>query len=179
MKPHQIESVLSRRQVIQTSAVTAVAERLERSGFEAWVVGECLHALCTGTSPRAFELSTSAPAERSLQLFPSAVPTQARHGIVTVPGLETVDLIPFQRGSRLEDDLGHRDFTILAMAWSPTHRRFLDPHEGQRDLAGRLLRCVGPARDRLEEDPLRALRATRLVAEHGYRVDPELEAQHR
>ena len=157
-------------------AVTAIAQQLERSGFETWVVGDSLHALCIGASPPAFELATAASAEDSLQLFPNAVPTQPRYGIVTVPASVSVDLVPFQCGPRLRDDLEHRDFTMFAMAWSPSQQRFLDPYEGRQDLADGLLRCVGAAADRLREDPVRALRAARLVAEHGYRVDPSLAA---
>jgi tRNA nucleotidyltransferase (CCA-adding enzyme) len=157
-------------------AVSDVAQRLERSGLEAWLVGESLHALCCGSRPLAFEIATDAPAERSLEIFPNAIPTHSRAGVVTVPGPVCVDLVPFRCGPRLRDDLAHRDFTMLAMAWSPVREHFVDPHEGRRDLAEGLLRCVGRAAERLREDPLRALRAARLVAEHGYRIDPDLRA---
>jgi tRNA nucleotidyltransferase/poly(A) polymerase len=157
-------------------AVTAVVGRLERGGFEAWVVGDSLHALCIGAAPRAFEIATAAAAEDSLQLFPNAVPTQPRYGIVSVPAGASVDLVPFQSGAGLRGDLDHRDFTMFAMAWSPIQQRFLDPHDGRQDLSEGLLRCVGAATDRLQEDPVRALRAARLVAEHRYRVDRDLVA---
>lgn len=59
------------------------------------------------------------------------------------------------------DDLARRDFTINAMAIDEDGN-LLDPHHGHRDLEDRLLRCVGLATDRFNEDALRILRAMRF-----------------
>jgi tRNA nucleotidyltransferase/poly(A) polymerase len=59
------------------------------------------------------------------------------------------------------DDLARRDFTVNAMAISETGD-LIDPHGGQRDLEDRLLRCVGLASERFNEDALRILRAMRF-----------------
>lgn len=60
----------------------------------------------------------------------------------------------------LEEDLGRRDFTINAIAEGPDGA-LVDPYDGARDLAARVLRHVGPA---FAEDPLRVLRAARFMA---------------
>ncbi|MDR2871693.1 MAG: multifunctional CCA addition/repair protein [Xanthomonadaceae bacterium] len=60
----------------------------------------------------------------------------------------------------LEEDLSRRDFTFNAMA-EDEDGRLIDPYGGAGDLQARRLRHVGPA---FVEDPLRVLRAARLMA---------------
>lgn len=71
----------------------------------------------------------------------------------------------------LEQDLARRDFTINAIARSADGALF-DPFDGAGDIARRVLRHVGPA---FVEDPLRVLRAARLMARFaplGFAIDP-------
>jgi tRNA nucleotidyltransferase/poly(A) polymerase len=162
--------------------VVGVARRLSEGGFEAWLVGEPVHALLSSPMPTAFELSTTASPEACLDLFPNAVPTQGNRGIVTVPPGPAseprcpVDLVSRRSGGTVESNLSHRDFTIFALAWSPETGELRDPHGGARDATAGFLRAVGSPAERLSEDPVRALRACRVVAEHAYRVDPALES---
>ena len=70
----------------------------------------------------------------------------------------------------LEEDLQRRDLTINAMARA-ADGTLVDPHGGQRDLAARVLRHVGPA---FAEDPVRILRLARFAARFGnFNVAPE------
>ena len=72
----------------------------------------------------------------------------------------------------LEEDLERRDLTINAMARA-ADGRLIDPFGGQRDLANRVLRHVGPA---FSEDPVRILRLARFAARFGdFSVDPETQ----
>ena len=159
------------------AAVRETASRLEAEGFEAWIAGESLVRVLLGEDPAAFELATSATPERCLELFPSAVPTQPDRGIVTLPTSRApIDLASLRHGERVTDELAHRDFTILAMAFATSRDELCDPHGGRQDLEARRLRCVGSAHERLAEDPLRILRAARLVAEWGLVPVPEVEA---
>jgi tRNA nucleotidyltransferase (CCA-adding enzyme) len=61
------------------------------------------------------------------------------------------------------------------MALDLSSAELIDPHGGADDLEARRLRCVGEPEDRLREDPLRVLRAARLVSEWGFEADPQLE----
>lgn len=80
--------------------------------------------------------------------------------------------------SSLELDLQRRDFTINAMAYDGS--TLIDPHGGQRDLLERRIVSVGNPLERLQEDPLRILRAARLSAQLGFSIDSELaEAMNR
>jgi tRNA nucleotidyltransferase/poly(A) polymerase len=153
-----------------------VVETLAGAGHEAVLVGGCLRDLCLGRPVTDWDVATSAPPERVLELFPTAVPIGLRHGTVMVPSpAGPIDVTTF-RGPGLEGDLARRDFTVNAMAVAFAPARWLDPEGGFEDLRRRRLRAVGSARDRLAEDPLRALRAVRLAAELGLALDGELEA---
>lgn len=66
-----------------------------------------------------------------------------------------------------------RDFTINAIAWDPFTGALIDPHDGQRDLAKRVLRHTSAA---FVEDPLRVLRAFQLAARFELTLAPETVA---
>jgi tRNA nucleotidyltransferase (CCA-adding enzyme) len=72
----------------------------------------------------------------------------------------------------IEADLARRDFTINAVALDLISAERVDPFGGISDLESGLLRAVGDARLRFEEDPLRILRGAVLVARLGLEVDP-------
>jgi len=153
-----------------------VVDTLVAAGHQAVLVGGCVRDLLQGLPAADFDVATSAPAETCLALFPRAIPIGLTHGTVMVPSEDgPVDVTHF-RGATLEEDLAHRDFTINAMAYDPRARRLVDLHEGRADLAKGRLRAVGSAAERFAEDPLRALRAVRLVATLGVEADPTLEA---
>src|SRR3954469_7437191 len=84
-----------------------------------------------------------------------------------------VDLVRLRDGD-IAADLAARDFTINAMAEPLAGGELLDPHGGRADLEARRLRMVSPGA--LVEDPLRALRAVRLVTELDLELDPDTGA---
>ena len=70
----------------------------------------------------------------------------------------------------LEEDLARRDLTINAMA-RDRDGTLIDPHNGQRDIDGRMLRHVSPA---FAEDPLRVFRVARFAAQlPGFEIAAE------
>jgi tRNA nucleotidyltransferase (CCA-adding enzyme) len=78
------------------------------------------------------------------------------------------------RGSILED-LSRRDFTMNAIAMD-VQGNLIDPYNGQRDIEDELIRCVGSAKERFEEDALRMLRAIRFSVQLGFDWDNEIES---
>src|SRR5947209_12863627 len=77
-------------------------------------------------------------------------------------------------GTRLEDDLLRRDFTINAMARDPLNGHIIDLFGGRQDLEGQVLRAVGNEPDkRFDEDPLRLLRAVRFASQLDFTIEPE------
>lgn len=159
------------------ASVRHILDALSNAGHGAWLVGGCVRDLVRGERPSDFDVVTSAPPEEVLRIFPRAVPIGLRHGTVMIPTPDQpVDVTSFRAGPELADDLAHRDFTLNAMAYDPRRDELVDPHEGREDLARGRLRAVGSARERFAEDPLRALRAARLVAALGFEIDPGVEA---
>jgi tRNA nucleotidyltransferase/poly(A) polymerase len=157
-------------------AVRTLVDTLAAAGHEAYLVGGCVRDLVQGRTPVDFDLATSASPQAVLAVFATAVPIGLQHGTVMVPtDAGPVDVTSFRAGPRIEDDLGHRDFTLNALAYDPRRRVLFDPYDGLADLLKHRLRAVGSAPDRFAEDPLRALRAARLVSTLGLDLDPEVE----
>nr|NIU21827.1 tRNA nucleotidyltransferase [Actinomycetota bacterium]NIU70225.1 tRNA nucleotidyltransferase [Actinomycetota bacterium]NIW32111.1 tRNA nucleotidyltransferase [Actinomycetota bacterium]NIX24343.1 tRNA nucleotidyltransferase [Actinomycetota bacterium] len=93
--------------------VRAVLARLREAGHAAHLVGGCVRDLSRGRTSHDFDVTTPAPPDAVLALFPRAVPTGLRHGTVMVPTSSgPVDVTRYRRGPKLEDDLACRDFTI-------------------------------------------------------------------
>jgi poly(A) polymerase len=83
------------------------------------------------------------------------------------------DITPLQ-GARIEEDLAVRDFTINAMALPLSGGELVDPFGGERDLAARTLRVVGP--DAYARDRLRPLRLVRFATELEFEVESKTAA---
>lgn len=159
-------------------------ESLEKSGFAAYAVGGCVRDSLLGLTPHDYDLCTNALPEQTKAVFHDCrlVLAGEKHGTVTVVAPEgNVEITTFRteggyRDSRhpdwvkflpdIEGDLSRRDFTVNAMAYSPT-RGFADPFGGRADLQNRVLRAVGDPQARFREDALRILRGVRFSAKYG------------
>jgi Poly A polymerase head domain len=100
-------------------------------------------------------------------------PLSERHGAwrVVLDDGRTVDFTPLT-GS-IEDDLATRDFSINAIAERVGTGDVVDPYEGRRALAERVLQAVSETI--FADDPLRLLRAVRLEDELGFGLGDETE----
>ncbi len=74
------------------------------------------------------------------------------------------------RDDEIGKDLRRRDFTVGAIAVELDSGELVDPTGGLDDLAAGVLRQAGP--EAFTEDPLRLIRAARLVGQFGFEVDP-------
>ena len=171
----------------------AVVERLESRGYEAYVVGGCVRDSLLGRQPNDWDVCTNALPEDVLRVFRRfhVIKTGLQHGTVTVMSdKQPVEVTTFRIDghysdnrhpdavsfvSRVEEDLARRDFTINAMAYSPT-RGLVDAFGGQEDLAAGLIRCVGEPDARCNEDGLRIMRALRFAARFGFAIERETAA---
>ncbi|GAB3950517.1 CCA tRNA nucleotidyltransferase [Streptomyces sparsus] len=79
-------------------------------------------------------------------------------------------------GDSIEQDLVRRDFTVNAMAVALPEKTFIDPHDGLRDLASRVLRTPGTPQESFSDDPLRMMRAARFAAQLDFDVDEQVLA---
>lgn len=170
------------------ASVCRIAGALAAAGHPAFLVGGAVRDHLLGREPVDFDLATPAPPAAVLACFPEAVADDAAFGRVLVGDIDVLTLrreaeyrdrrrpsrVRFTTSLRL--DLARRDFTINAMAVDLVDGTLHDPLAGRADLARGLLRTVGAARRRLEEDALRILRAVRLRAELGLSYHPALAA---
>jgi len=158
--------------------------RLEVAGFAAYAVGGCVRDHVLGLQPLDYDLCTNALPEQIRQVFSDhrLVLAGLRHGtvaVVTEEGLIEITTFRTEGGyedtrhpdwvrfvDTIEQDLSRRDFTVNAMAFSPT-RGFADPFHGRQDLADGVLRCVGQPDLRFQEDALRILRGVRFAVRYG------------
>ena len=158
------------------SAVVQIGQKMVEAGHASFWVGPGLRDLLTAIPPSHFELSTDASLREILDRFPNGVLIENRRDSVMVPSRAgPVDVSPFRAGAHIEDDLAHRDFTINAIAYDIADRKWLDPYGGRADLEHGLVRAVRNARDRIDEDPIRALRGIRLAATRDWQLDQEVE----
>lgn len=166
--------------------VNRIIDTLEGAGYEAYAVGGCVRDSILGRTPDDWDITTSAKPEDCKRLFPRTVDTGIKHGTVTVllggEGFEVttyrIDGV-YEDGrhprevtftANLKEDLRRRDFTVNAMAYNE-RSGLVDIYGGMQDMENRVIRCVGDARERFDEDALRMLRAVRFSAQLGYRID--------
>lgn len=167
-----------------------VVDRLERYGYEAYVVGGCVRDSLLGRTPKDWDVCTNALPDEVLRVFRRfhVIKTGLKHGTVTVMvNHEPVEVTTYridgeytdnrhpdavQFVSDIEADLARRDFTINAMAYSPT-RGLVDAFGGQQDLVAQQIRCVGEPDARFNEDGLRLMRALRFAARYRFDIERE------
>lgn len=177
-------------------AVAGVLATLRKDGGEAVLVGGCVRDLVRGEAPIDWDIATSWPPEAVAERLPGSTWENA-FGTVTVihPGGDAGIEVTTYRveagyrdrrrpdtvrwGSSLGEDLARRDFTINAMAWLPDAEggggRLVDPFGGAADLEAGLLRAVGDADERLNEDALRLVRAVRFASRFDLQLDQPTE----
>jgi len=166
---------------------------LEANGFEAFVVGGCVRDSLMGVEPGDWDVCTSATPEEMQRCFAGyrVIETGLKHGTLTVRSHgENVEITTYRLDGeykdhrrpekvefvrKLELDLMRRDFTVNAMAYSP-QAGLIDLFGGQDDLRSRVIRCVGSAQTRFEEDALRLLRALRFAARFDFSIEPTTSA---
>jgi tRNA nucleotidyltransferase (CCA-adding enzyme) len=158
-------------------ALRTIMASLHAAGHGVWVVGGAIRDHLLGTTPHDWDLASTATPDQVMRLFPRVIPLGLPHGTVQVhtPEMDVeVTSCPTELSTSLGilADLGRRDFTINAMAIGYPAGTWLDPHGGARDLAAKRVRAVGDAHARFREDPLRTLRAARLVSVWGFHVTP-------
>lgn len=169
--------------------VLEIIRDLEKAGFQAWAVGGAVRDALLGRADLDWDLATDATPDQVRTVFgrKRTIPVGVDFGTVGVLDAAGVlhEVTTFRRdvrtdgrhaevefGASLEEDLARRDFTVNAIAYSPSRAELYDPFHGQGDLAARVIRAVGDPNARMREDRLRALRAIRFAARFGFEIDP-------
>ncbi len=172
------------------SCAVLALETLEKHGYEAWCVGGCVRDSLRGLSPIDWDMTTNALPEEIKACFQGykTADTGMKHGTVTVllPDGQ-IEVTTYRRDGKyldhrhpeqvafsksLQEDLSRRDFTVNALAYHPA-RGLVDCFGGLEDLKNGVLRCVGDASRRFEEDALRVLRCLRFAAALGFIIEED------
>jgi poly(A) polymerase len=170
-----------------------VTDGLQAAGFQAFVVGGAVRDLLLDRQPKDFDVATDATPEEVRRVFRRSRIIGRRFRLVHVMfGEETVEVSTFRRAIEAEDaetdahgrilrdnefgdqeqDAERRDFTANALFYDPTTQEIFDYHNGYADIRANTLRMIGDPEVRYREDPVRMLRAVRLSAKLGMKLDP-------
>ncbi|MFA6519302.1 MAG: HD domain-containing protein [Candidatus Paceibacterota bacterium] len=173
------------------SEIKVVGDGLRKAGFESYLVGGCVRDLIIGLEPKDWDITTNATPGQIQAAFPDSF-YENDYGTVGIktgsedPRISIIEATPYRTeseysdkrrpdsvtfGTSLLEDLARRDFTINAIALEDSKGQLIDPYDGQKDIKDKLVRAVGNANERLNEDALRMLRAVRLVAELDFGID--------
>ena len=165
----------------------AVVKRLREAGHEAYFAGGCVRDELLGLTPEDFDVATSAPPNTVRGLFLNTQAVGAAFGVILVRHRGSmVEVATFrtefdyQDGRRpsvvgfatAEEDAQRRDFTINGLFFDPIDNQVKDFVGGQADLQARVLRAIGAADERFNEDHLRLLRAVRFAGRFGLSIEP-------
>jgi tRNA nucleotidyltransferase (CCA-adding enzyme) len=170
--------------------IVKIIQKLETAGFEGFVVGGCVRDLLLKKTPKDWDIATNAKPEEILKIFPDSV-YENKFGTVGIKIKEGEDIIDvveittyrieskysdkrhpdeIKFAKNLEEDLSRRDFTINALALKIPNE-IIDPFDGQKDLKNTIIRAVGNANDRFNEDALRMMRAIRFAVQLNLKIE--------
>jgi len=171
------------------AAAREIVAKLQAEGFQALLAGGAVRDRLLGRPAQDFDVATDAHPEVVMRLFPHHTAVGAKFGVVLVHCLEaSIEVATFRTESSYRDgrhpgqvvyaasaqeDVARRDFTINGLLLDPATDEVLDFVGGRADLASGLVRAIGDADRRFEEDHLRMLRAVRFAARFGFAIEAD------
>jgi len=178
--------------------VENIIEKLQKNGFEAYVVGGCVRDLILGREATDWDIATQAKPEEIQKLFSDSY-YENKFLTVTIRtgskknNLKEIEVTTFRSEAKytdkrhpdevkfaktIEEDLSRRDFTVNAMALEiqsvdvgRQNIEIIDPFGGQKDLETKIIRAVGNPEDRFGEDALRMMRAIRFACQLDFTIE--------
>ncbi|MBE2897749.1 polynucleotide adenylyltransferase PcnB [Pasteurellaceae bacterium 20609_3] len=167
----------------------SVVTKLQRHGYEAYLVGGCLRDMLLERKPKDFDVATNASPEQIKRAFGRQCRLVGRRFRLAhiMCGREIIEVATFRGESEtsdelqrkcntdgmllrdnvygtLEDDAKRRDFTVNSLYYDPQRNEVLDYFNGVDDIRAGKLRLIGDPKVRYQEDPVRILRAVRFMA---------------
>ncbi len=192
------EHSISRSEISENAL--KVLYRLNKAGFEAYLVGGGVRDLLLGLHPKDFDVATNASPEQVREQFRNCRLIGRRFRLAHVFfGREIIEVATFRAhhdqseaegeghmenglilrdnvfGS-LEDDAWRRDFRVNALYYNIADFSLVDFTGGMQDLENRELHIIGDPETRFREDPVRMLRAIRFAAKLDFQLEPEMAA---
>ena len=188
------DHALSRKEMSEHAL--KVLYRLKKAKYESFLVGGGVRDLLLGMHPKDFDVATNATPEQVRKLFGNCRLIGRRFRLAHVHfGREIIEVATFrashdQAGGEgvtkdgmivrdnvygtLEDDAWRRDFTINALYYNIYDFSIVDYTGGLKDIESKTIRIIGNANERLQEDPVRMLRAVRFAAKLNFKIEASL-----
>jgi poly(A) polymerase len=175
-----------------------VLYRLQKSGFDAYLVGGCVRDLLLGREPKDFDVVTNADPDQVRKVFRNCRLIGRRFRLAHVHfGREIIEVATFRGAGdqqtdkpvlnhegrllrdnvygTIEEDVWRRDFTVNALYYNIKDFSVVDYTGGMTDHKAGTLRLIGDPETRFREDPVRMLRAVRFAIKLGFKLDPVCE----
>lgn len=176
--------------------VQTVILTLQKNGYEGYVVGGSVRDQLMNKPTKGWDFTTNATPQQILSLFPDSFydnqfgtvgikiyASSKKHAEDEKP-IDIYEITTYRSekgykdhrhpdkvtwGKTIQEDLSRRDFTINAIACDG--KTIIDPFSGQKDMENKLIRAVGTAEQRFEEDALRMMRAIRIASQLGFQIE--------
>ncbi len=165
-----------------------ILEQIQDNGFEAYYVGGSVRDYVMGRNIHDIDITTSATPDEIESIFSHTIPVGKEHGTINVvfndENYEVTtfraeeDNVDHRRPSGvtfvrdLYEDLQRRDFTMNAIAMDTAYKLY-DYFDGQQDINNRIIRTVGIAEERFQEDALRMIRCLRFQSQLSFDIAME------
>lgn len=180
-----------RKEQLSTQAIS-VLETLADAGYSVYLVGGCVRDLLCGIQPTDFDVATDAKPEQVREVFRRCRLIGRRFRLVHVySGRDYIEVATFRKGGAeksehgmlmddniygsMEEDALRRDFTVNALYYCLKNEIIIDYVGGVEDLKHKRFHMIGDPKTRYREDPVRMMRAVRLMGQLGLSPDESIE----
>ncbi|MXP51163.1 polynucleotide adenylyltransferase PcnB [Pantoea sp. SoEX] len=195
----RIRHMISRKNISKNAL--KVLYRLNKAGYEAYLVGGGVRDLLLGKQPKDFDVTTNATPEQMIRLFRNCRLVGRRFILAHIIfSSEIIEVATFRGDNsekqytthyknfhfsksgmllndnifgKIEDDAYRRDITINSLYYSMADLSVRDYVGGFRDLREGVIRLIGDPETRYREDPVRMLRVARFAAKLNMSIAPE------
>ncbi len=192
---------LPRKKIPRT--IVEIVQKLKNNNFETYIVGGAIRDILLNRTPKDFDLSTSATPEEVKQVFKKRANIIGKrfrlvhiyNGKEDPVEISTFRKTPSKTGQTKKkverpkkmifddneygspkEDAFRRDFTVNALFYDPIDEELLDfTNNGIDDLHNSQVRVIGKPKTRFEEDPVRILRALKLIGQYNFSFEKETE----
>lgn len=161
--------------------------QLEKNGFEAYIVGGFVRDSLLFKKTNDIDIATNALPKDLISIF--GIPKRSiQYGSYHLKADEyDVDITTYRKeeaytdghpveviySNNLIEDAPRRDFTMNSL-YMNKKGHIIDLYHGQDDISKKIIRMIGKPKDRLEEDPIRILRAIRFSCVYHMKFDSSL-----